>query len=170
MGSQLEMRRSELERLVAMTVKPFPVVNETPLVWAMELAKCVEGMGGVLPSTDLAEVVVAKLCFSNNNPSMWKFLHQAISCGLLYPLHVLSLLTSRIIPHCRSQPEAYRLYLELLSIHALSFIRLGMDASKEKIAKSIDVALQLSKTYSFPVFELGHAMVLCLFSIIVHLN
>ncbi|KAL2484966.1 Mediator of RNA polymerase II transcription subunit 33A [Abeliophyllum distichum] len=171
MGSQREtqMQRSELERMVAMTVKTFPVGNETPLVWAMELAKCVEGMGGGLPSTDLAEVVVAQLCFSNNNPSMWKFLHQAISCGLLYPLHVLSLLTSRIIPHCRSQPEAYRLYLELLSIHSVSFIPLGMDASKEKIAKSIDVALQLSKTYGFPVFELGHAMVLCFFSIIVHL-
>lgn len=38
-----------------------------------------------------------------------------------------------------------------------------------RIAKSIDVALQLSETYSFQVFELGHAMVLCLFSIIVHL-
>ncbi|XP_022887125.1 mediator of RNA polymerase II transcription subunit 33A-like isoform X3 [Olea europaea var. sylvestris] len=171
MRSQLEkqMQRSELEPLVAMTVKTCPVGNETPLVWAMELAKRVEEMGGGLPSTELAEVVVAQLCFSNNNPSMWKFLHQALSCGLLYPLHVLSLLTSRIIPHRQSQPEAYRLYLELLSIYTFSFIPLGMDSSKKKIAKSIDVALQLSEIYSFQVFELGHAMVLCLFSIIVHL-
>jgi len=38
-----------------------------------------------------------------------------------------------------------------------------------RIIKSVDVALQLSQTYRVQVLELGHAMVLCFFSIIVGL-
>lgn len=123
MRSQLEkqMQRLELEPLVAMTVKTCPVGNETPLVWAMELAKRVEEMGGGLPSTELAEVVVAQLCFSNNNPSMWKFLHQALSCGLLYPLHVLSLLTSRF-PFAFFILYTYQYVHDISTFRVLSFL------------------------------------------------
>nr|CAN60712.1 hypothetical protein VITISV_036441 [Vitis vinifera] len=75
----------------------------------------------------------------------------------------------RIIPHRWSQPEAYRLYLELLSRYAFSFHPVEPDASKERIIKSVDAALQLSKTYQVHVLELGHTMVLFFFSIVVGL-
>lgn len=38
----------------------------------------------------------------------------------------------RVLPHRRSQPKAYRLYLELLSRYALSFNPVMADACKEK--------------------------------------
>lgn len=143
--------------------------REPPLIWATEMVKCLDSAGLGLPSVELGQVLVSQLCFAHNCPSMWKFLDHALSSCLLSPLHVLSLLTSRIIPHRWSQPEAYRLYLELLSRYAFSFHPVEPDASKERIIKSVDAALQLSKTYQVHVLELGHTMVLFFFSIVVGL-
>lgn len=143
--------------------------REPPLIWATEMVKCLDSAGLGLPSVELGQVLVSQLCFAHNSPSMWKFLDHALSSRLLSPLHVLSLLTSRIIPHRWSQPEAYRLYLELLSRYAFSFDPVEPDASKERIIKSVDAALQLSKTYQVHVLELGHTMVLFFFSIVVGL-
>ncbi|GFY82526.1 REF4-related 1 [Actinidia rufa] len=94
-------------------------------------AKCV---GSALPSPELAQFLVSQLCLPNNHqdPSLWKFLHQALSSALLSPFHVLALLTSRVIPHRWSQPEAYRLYLEILSRYAFSFDGLGTNGYREK--------------------------------------
>ncbi|XP_037461881.1 uncharacterized protein LOC119332877 [Triticum dicoccoides] len=38
---------------------------------------------------------------------------------LVSPLHTLALLTPRMVPNRRAQPEAYRLYLELLRRYAV---------------------------------------------------
>ncbi|KAK3021200.1 hypothetical protein RJ639_046619 [Escallonia herrerae] len=161
--SELDFRERVLK-----TVKACQQREAPPLVWEMEAAKCVLGTAGLgLPSPELGEVVVSQLCFTNNHPSLWKFLHQALSSGLLYPLHVLSLLTSRVIPHRWSQPGAYRLYLELLSRYVFVSNPFVADACRDKIIKSVDDALQLSQTYKIQVFELGHALVLSFFSIAV---
>ena len=94
--SGVDLDLNKFEERVLETVKSCEQRKEPPLVWAMEVAKCVLGTAGLgLPSAELAQVVVSQLCFSNNQPSLWKFLHQALSSGLLCPLHVLSLLTSR---------------------------------------------------------------------------
>ncbi|XP_057513892.1 mediator of RNA polymerase II transcription subunit 33A-like [Actinidia eriantha] len=134
----------------------------------MEVAKCV---GSALPSPELAQFLVSQLCLPNNHqdPSLWKFLHRALSSTLLSPFHVLALLTSRVIPHRWSQPEAYRLYLEILSRYAFSFDGLGTNSCREKIIISVDSTLQLSQTYGVQVLELGHALVLSFFSILIQL-
>ncbi|KAH7846475.1 hypothetical protein Vadar_014424 [Vaccinium darrowii] len=74
-----------------------------------------------------------------------------------------------VIPLRWSQPEAYRLYLELLSRYAFSFDGLGTDGCGKKIIESVDAALQLSQTYRLQDVEVGHAVVLCFFSIVVGL-
>ncbi|KAL6988247.1 hypothetical protein U1Q18_013995 [Sarracenia purpurea var. burkii] len=168
--------KNEFERRVVETVKRWQHRKEPPLVWAMEVAKCVGSAGLGLPSAELGHCLVSQLCLSNNNnscqnhnpnPSLWKFLDQAISSALISPLHVLALLTSRVIPVRWTQPEAYRLYLELLSRYAFSFDGFGTDSCREKIIQDVDAALQLSETYGVQDLELGHVLVLCFFSIVI---
>ncbi|KAF7144271.1 hypothetical protein RHSIM_Rhsim05G0234500 [Rhododendron simsii] len=221
-ASSSSSNKEEFEKRVLETVKVCEQRKEPPLVWAMEVAKCVGSSGLGFPCPELAHLLVSQLSLSNNNnnyqPSLWKFLDQALSSALLSPLHVLALLTSRVIPRRWSQPEAYRLYLELLSRYAFSFDGLGTDeedstnkrtghaedamapvaaftgkgvhstlislrletgmsslkfssgnTSWNMITKFVDAALQLSQTYGVQVVEVGHAVVLCFFSIVVRL-
>ncbi|EOY10864.1 Reduced epidermal fluorescence 4, putative isoform 1 [Theobroma cacao] len=133
--------------------------DTTPLVWVAEMAKCIVSHGLGLPSVELGQVLVSHLCFRTNQPSLWKFLQHAFSSRLLSPLHVLSLLTCRVIPFRHSQPEAYRLYVELLRQYALSFDPSVPDTCKQQIVDSVDVTLQLSQNYGVHVVELGHAFV-----------
>ncbi|KAL5974893.1 hypothetical protein ACLOJK_031567 [Asimina triloba] len=287
---------SDFQQRVLATVKSSQERKDPPLIWAMEVSKCVQETGLGLPNPELGQVLVSNLCFTNNNPMLWKFIEHAIGTRLLSSVHVLALLTSsiqtvrlvagagvwlmlvervfgsrgscivemdgedgalrhgglldgrlhsrrseglgmgiiviggpclgnfgdglqkfvywwspadvsfltvqtrgwilnvervgpkgyddcctsnillgisaeqqlgpraafgwQVIPHRRSQPEAYRLYLELLSQYAFPIVPMGADPVREKIIKSIDDALQLSHTYGVCVTELGHATVL----------
>ncbi|KAJ4978294.1 hypothetical protein NE237_009074 [Protea cynaroides] len=147
--------------------------KDPPFIWVMEVCKCVREAGLGLPCPELGQVLVSTLCFSvnnnNNHPFIWKFLDQALSSGLLYSFHVLALLTPRVICRRQIQPEAYRLYLELLKRYTFSFAPVGMNSSREKIIKSVDDALQLSQTFGVYVSDLGHAFVLFLFTVIISL-
>lgn len=89
----MEMEMSEFEKRVLQTLKGCQERKESPLTWAMEVGKWAVRV----PSPELGEIVVSHLCFQNNHPSLWKFLHQALSSTLLFPLHVLSLLTARFV-------------------------------------------------------------------------
>ncbi|KAK4582106.1 hypothetical protein RGQ29_025323 [Quercus rubra] len=175
MGSEFETE-SELtgfEEGVLETLKRCEQRNETTLVSAMEVAKCLRSWQVQLPSPELGQLLVSRLCSSSSSSSssssLWKFIEQALSSRLLYPLQLLSLLTSRVLPNRRTQPKAYRLYLELLSRYAFLFYPLSEDACKDKIIKSVDVALQLSQTYKVRVLEVGHAFVLFFFSVVIGL-
>ncbi|KAJ4832513.1 hypothetical protein Tsubulata_000069 [Turnera subulata] len=166
----MEIDATEVETRVMETVKYCQQRQEAPLVWAMEVGKCLRSLGVGVPSPELGDAVVPHLCFHNNHPSLWKFLQQALSSRLLSRLHVLPLLSSRVIPHRRSQPEAYRLFLELFSRYGLSLDLVAEEACKEKIIKSVDAALQLSQRYGgVRVVELGHLFILSFFSIFVGL-
>ncbi|KAF6172668.1 hypothetical protein GIB67_041991 [Kingdonia uniflora] len=195
--------------------------NDSPVIWRMEISKCVREAGLGFPSPELGQILVSNLCFSNNNPSLWKFVEQAVSSGLVSPLHVLALLTSRVVPRRWTEPEAYRLYLELLSQYLFTPTLVEVDSCKKKnvkelltnwktrnldgrskvlwrflpfvviwaiwlernarkfegkeksrssaILKSVDDALEFSLVYGVPVLELGQAMVLFLFTLIVGL-
>ncbi|KAJ6765342.1 hypothetical protein OIU79_021529 [Salix purpurea] len=149
--------------------KPDQRREESPILWAMDVVKCLKSLKMEMPSPDLAEILVSHLCFDNNNASIWKFLQQALSVRLLSPLHVLSLLSSRVIPNRRSQPEAYRLFLELFSRYAFSLDTAVDDACRDKIIKSVDSALQLSRTYEVRLSELGQLLVLFFFTVFVGL-
>ncbi|KAF2306577.1 hypothetical protein GH714_019550 [Hevea brasiliensis] len=147
-----------MEETILETIKTCQQRQEAPLLWAMEVGKCLVSLGMRLPSPELGHVLVPYLCFDNNHPSLWKFLQQALSSRLLYPIHILSLLSARVIPNRRSQPEAYRLYLELSADMHFHLIQLA-----KKLANR-----------TFPYFrvqvqELGHVLVLFFFSIVVGL-
>lgn len=90
----MEMEGSEFQARVLQTLKWCQERKESPLVSAMEVAKWAVRV----PSPELGQVLVSHLCFGNNHPSLWKFLHQALSSRLLSPLHVLSLLSARFVP------------------------------------------------------------------------
>ncbi|CAM8961864.1 unnamed protein product [Rhodiola kirilowii] len=165
----MEAERGLFEQRVLETVKKCEVLKEPPLVWAMEMAKCVLSSGFQLPSAELGEALVSHLCFVHNEPSMWKFLENALASKLVSPLHVLSLLSARIVPCRNDQPEAYRLYLELISRYAFSIMQVDAASCRVKIIESVDAALQLSENYSVQILDLGHAHVLFFFSIVIGL-
>jgi len=100
---------------------------------------------------------------------LWKYIEQAMGSWLVPPVLILALLTSRVIPHRQSQPEAYRLYIELLSRYAFSSTSTNMVSESEKIAKAVDDALQLSKSFQFPITELGQTVVLFVFTLVSEL-
>ncbi|EEF42294.1 hypothetical protein RCOM_1322820 [Ricinus communis] len=129
---QEKKREMMVEDKILETIKACEQRQECPLVMGMEVAKCLVSLGISVPSPELGQVLVSYLCFQNNHPSLWKFLQQSLSSRLVSSLHVLSLLSSRVIPNRRSQPEAYRLYLELLSRFLFSADTIGDDARKEK--------------------------------------
>ncbi|KAI9074293.1 hypothetical protein K1719_043778 [Acacia pycnantha] len=169
MASDCECEWNEVKEKVLERVKLFSQRKEPPLYWVMELIECLGSLNVRLPSPEFAELLVSHLCFDYNHPSLWKFLQQALSSRLLFPLQVLSLFSSRIIPHRHCQPEAYRLFLELLRQYAFSFDPNVVDYCKLKIISSVDTALQLSQTYDIPVLELGHVFVLFFYSIVIAL-
>ncbi|XP_066391509.1 mediator of RNA polymerase II transcription subunit 33A-like [Miscanthus floridulus] len=151
-------------------VKASEARGDPPLLRAVELSRVIAGEGagaGPLPSADLAGILVSNLCFAHNSPSLWKLLGQAVASRLLCPLHVLALLTPRVLPQRRAQPEAYRLYLELLKCHVTSSL-LSMEAgpNRDKIGKSIAEALQLSKVYGFSGTEFGHVVIMFVLAVV----
>ncbi|KAJ4779045.1 Mediator of RNA polymerase II transcription subunit 33A [Rhynchospora pubera] len=160
---------SDLERRVMATVMTSETRGVPSWLCAVKVAQCCgneESDSPAFPNADLAAIMVSNLCFSHNTPYMWKLLEQSMATKLVYPLHVLALLTSRVIQNRREQPQAYRLYLELMRQYAVSFSLLDAGPHKEKITKSIDDTLQLSNTYRFENWDLGMAVVLFLVSAI----
>ncbi|KAJ1407201.1 hypothetical protein SESBI_24522 [Sesbania bispinosa] len=95
--------------------------NEPPMAWVTQLIEYLNSMTVSLPSPELGELLVSQMCFEKDHPSMWKFMHRALSSRLLFPLQLLSLLSSKVIPRRRSHPHAYALFLPLLAQHAFSF-------------------------------------------------
>ncbi|XP_020695036.1 mediator of RNA polymerase II transcription subunit 33A-like isoform X3 [Dendrobium catenatum] len=158
---------AELEWRVMETLKASEERGDPPLVRAIEAGRCVGVTAG--PSTELGQVLVSLLCFRNNTPSLWKLLDQAIHARLLSPLHILALLTSRVIPHRRAQPEAYRLYLELLGRYGVSLSLEEFGSRRDKITKSIDEALLLSHSYGIDKLDFGQAVSFFLLSVITNL-
>ncbi|KAG6507964.1 hypothetical protein ZIOFF_033319 [Zingiber officinale] len=156
--------------------------GDPPLLRAVEAARCVQERGLGLPNVELAHVLVSNLCFANNTPELWKLLDQAMASRLVSPIHALALLTPRQVRELSSpltvdihffallvQPEAYRLYLELMNRYALSSLSVEAGFCRDKIIKSVDDALRLSDTYGVQEMDVGHAIVLFIMTIITNL-
>ncbi|KAH0466015.1 hypothetical protein IEQ34_006118 [Dendrobium chrysotoxum] len=158
---------AELEWRVMEALKASEERGDPPLVRAIEAGRCVGVTAG--PSTELGQVLVSLLCFRNNTPSLWKLLDQAIHARLLSPLHILALLTARVIPHRRAQPEAYRLYLELLGRYGVSLSLEEFGSWRDKITKSIDEALLLSHSYGIDKLDFGQAVSFFVLTVITNL-
>ncbi|KAG0453373.1 hypothetical protein HPP92_024677 [Vanilla planifolia] len=155
------------ERRVMEVVKASEGRGDPPIVCAMEVAGCVGT--GRRPSPELGEVLVSLICFANNTPFLWKLLEQAMSARIVSPLHILALLTARVITHRRAQPEAYRLYLELLSRYGVPFSLEDPGAWRDQITKCIDKALLLSSSYEIDKIDFCQAVIFFVLTIITNL-
>ncbi|XP_049933972.1 mediator of RNA polymerase II transcription subunit 33A-like isoform X2 [Nymphaea colorata] len=165
MNDEAQQRRC----LMAELVKSSQEKKDAPLNWAVEVSKLLQQTGGGFPSLELGDALVSHLCWDNNTPLVWKFIDQAMNSHLVSSLHILALLSSRMISQRWNQPEAYRLYLELLSRHAFSHTAKDVAHCKEKMLKSVDESLHLSSTFGLHIVDLGQATVLFLFHVITNL-
>ncbi|KAJ1699134.1 hypothetical protein LUZ63_007646 [Rhynchospora breviuscula] len=151
--SQANSATADLERRVMAVVKASEARRDPPMIRAVEVARCCvsdekDGRGLLgFPNAELAMILVSNLCSSHNSPSMWKLLDQTMASRLVYPWHVLALLTPRLIPHRRAQPEAYRLYLELMRRYALSSPSVETGLCSQKITNAMHDALQFFDAY-----------------------
>ncbi|GLJ38137.1 hypothetical protein SUGI_0776330 [Cryptomeria japonica] len=140
--------------------------RDTPLLWAVEVSKWLKGAAVSMPSVELGQMLISHLCWSNNGPMLWKYIEQAMSSHMIPSLLILALLTSRVIPYRQIQPEAYRLYLELLGRYSFCLVLTNTASNSKKIVEAVDDALQLSRTYGIPVTELGKTAVLFTFTVV----
>lgn len=69
--------------------------NIDPMVWAVQLSSILNSARVVLPSPDLAHLLVSHICWANHLPITWKFLDKALSLKLVPPMLLLSLLSCR---------------------------------------------------------------------------
>ncbi|KAI6698743.1 hypothetical protein NL676_018862 [Syzygium grande] len=159
----------EFERLVSEAAKWCPARGEAPAAWSAEVASCAVARGLELPSAELGQVLVSHLSSNFGEPSLWKLLDHAMASRLISAIHALCLLTPRVLSCRQAQPEAYRLYLELLTRYTFSYEDVPSKASRDKIVRDIDANLQLSRIYGINVGELGHTLVIFFFSTIVSL-
>ncbi|XP_010532697.1 PREDICTED: mediator of RNA polymerase II transcription subunit 33A-like isoform X2 [Tarenaya hassleriana] len=128
-----------------------------PILWAAQLSASLNAASerSDLPSSEAAEALVSYICWDNNVPILWKFLEKAMTLKLVPPLLVLALLADRVLPSRRSQPAAYRLFLELLKRHAFCTSDLITDPHYQKAMKSIDSVLHLSEIFDLKTSEPG---------------
>lgn len=85
----------EFERNVLESVKWCVERRGPPLMWTVEVSKLIAAAGLELPSPELGQVLVSRLCSDFGNPSLWKLLERALASRLVSSLHVLSLLFPR---------------------------------------------------------------------------
>ncbi|KAD3336610.1 hypothetical protein E3N88_32129 [Mikania micrantha] len=130
-----------------------------PSIWAAQLSASLMAAGVSVPSPEVAGLLVSHLCWANNVPIVWKFLEKAIALRLVPPMLVLALLSNSVIPSRKSQPAAYRLYLELLRRLIFSSTSEVNGPHYHKIMKSVDDALHLSQRFGILSSEPGIILV-----------
>ncbi|KAI4324560.1 hypothetical protein MLD38_030039 [Melastoma candidum] len=152
------------ERKVLEALKLCEGRNEAPLSTAVGISRLLSDEVE-FPSAELGEAMVSHLSADFGRPFVWKVLHHAIACRLVSSLHVLCLLAPRVVPRRWSHPEAYRLFLDLVSRYALVFERDAPESAKDRIVRSVGAKLHLCQSYGVHVPKLGHLLVLFFFEI-----
>ncbi|KAM7258260.1 hypothetical protein ACFE04_014001 [Oxalis oulophora] len=137
-----------------------------PLQWVVQVSSTLNSSGLSLPSIELSHVLVSLICWENNVPMMWKFLDKALVTNIVHPSVVLALLSYRVVPSRTLRPAAYRLYMELLKIHAFSPEYLTKGPDYHKVMKFIDSELNLSEVFGLQSREPGIIVVEFIFSIL----
>ncbi|KAM0948002.1 putative mediator of RNA polymerase II transcription subunit 33A/B [Dioscorea sansibarensis] len=74
-----------------------------------------------LPSPGLAHAIIAAVCSPSTSSSVWKLLKQAIAFRIVSPLHVLALVTVRVVPYRKARPEGVQVVSRALesALHSL---------------------------------------------------
>lgn len=159
------MNLSLREGLMEMT-KSAQNKGTDPLIWGVQLSSSLLSAGITMPSTEVAELLVSHICWTNNLPIAWKYLEKALTLRIAPPMLVLALLSNSVIPNRRSQPAAYRIFLELLKRHIFSLASEVNGPKYHKIMESIDNALHLSQRFGIPSGEPGILLVEFVFAIV----
>ncbi|CAL0301193.1 unnamed protein product [Lupinus luteus] len=137
-----------------------------PLLWAIQMYSNLNSAGESLPSIELAEFLVSYICWDNNVPILWKFLDKALMLQIVPPLHILALLSVRVLPCRHVQPAAYRLYLEFIKRHAFGLKSQTNRPDYPRVMKSIDDVLHLSHIFGMSQSEPGILVVEFIFSLV----
>uniref|UniRef100_A0A7I4DT41 Mediator of RNA polymerase II transcription subunit 33A n=1 Tax=Physcomitrium patens TaxID=3218 RepID=A0A7I4DT41_PHYPA len=147
--------------------------NDFPLVWGTDLVTCIHKHGIGLPSVELSSVLVHCLVtnasYASSTATIWTYIQHAMSCQMVSVLHMLALLTSRILPSRHQQPENYRMYLELTSTFVFSLSSTKLMLCRDRVVKAVDEALQLSNSPDTPITEVGIVIVHFLFALMARL-
>ncbi|TQD90003.1 hypothetical protein C1H46_024407 [Malus baccata] len=165
-GSVQQAPPSQLWDSVLQLTKSAQDKNSDPLLWAVQLSSSLTSSAVSLPSVELAHLLVSHICWANHVPITWKFLEKALTFKIVPPMLVLALLSTKVVPNRQLHPTAYRLYLELLKRHSFLFASQLNGPNSQKIIKSIDDVLHLSRQYGLQVSEHGVLIVEFVFSII----
>lgn len=124
------------------------------VLWSIEVSSRLNSAGVSLPSVELAHRLVSHMCWDNHVPVTWKLVEKAMEVRLVPPLLVLSLLSTRAVPHRHPHlhpgPAAYTLYLHLLDRHAFSLPSHIHSPNYPALMNSIHHALRLSQLYPSP--------------------
>ncbi|OAY49665.1 mediator of RNA polymerase II transcription subunit 33B [Manihot esculenta] len=166
MAVSLQPNQPTLWDSVLQLTKSAQEKNSDPLLWAIQLSSSLNSAGVVLPSTELAHLLVSHICFENNVPITWKFLEKALTVNIAPPMLVIALLSTRVIPNRQLHPAAYRLYLELVKRHAFAFASQISGPNYPKIMRSVDEVLHLSHIFGLQVCEPGMLLVEFVFSMV----
>lgn len=147
--------------------------NDPPLVWGADVATCIHEQGTGLPSVELSPILLRCLLRgASNGPNfatMWSYIQHALSCHMVSALHMIALLTSRIIPTRQQQPEMYKVYLDLTGTYVFSFSSTKLMPCRDRVVKAVDESLQLSKSPEAPITEVGVVIVHFLFTLVARL-
>ncbi|XP_073030533.1 mediator of RNA polymerase II transcription subunit 33A-like isoform X1 [Primulina eburnea] len=137
-----------------------------PLLWAAQVSSNLTSVGISLPSIELADLLVSHIFWENNVPTAWKILEKALALKIVPPLLVLGLLSTRTVSCRRSCPTAFRLYLELLKLHAFSLKENTDLPNHQKTMNSLDEILHFSEILDMQTNESGTLLVLFVFSLV----
>nr|XP_017226911.1 PREDICTED: mediator of RNA polymerase II transcription subunit 33A-like isoform X2 [Daucus carota subsp. sativus] len=140
-----------------------------PTMWAIEVSTTLNSAGVALPSQELATLLVSHIFWDHNVSITWKFLEKALSFRIVPHVLLFALLSTRVIPNRRSQPAAFRLYMELLKRHVTELTSDIKSPNNQTIISTVDKVLQLSKLFDVPATEPGVFIVEFTFSIVCQL-
>eukprot|EP00249_Psilotum_nudum_P014446 c24828_g1_i1 orf=179-4354(+) len=166
MGGEAVKSVGELQKIIDIT-RIAVERCDPPLLWAVDVAKCLHETGLEIPSLELGQTLVECVCGKCANPALlWSYLDQSMATHLVSSFHVLGLLTSRVVPNRLQYPEMYMMYIELTGTYAFSLGSTKSMQSCGRVIAAVDESLQLSLSSGIQVLKLGTSVVHFLFSLV----
>ncbi|GAA0139031.1 hypothetical protein LIER_00660 [Lithospermum erythrorhizon] len=137
-----------------------------PLFYALQVYTKLSSNGVILPSLELANLLVSHICWNNNVPIMWKFLDKALELKVVHPLIILALLSIRVIPSRHLKPAAFRIYLELIKKHGFDLKDQVQMPNYQETLILVDAVLSFSRIFGIQANDSGVFVVMTMFSIV----
>eukprot|EP00250_Pteridium_aquilinum_P014872 c22251_g1_i1 orf=310-4509(-) len=153
-----EASSATMQRVVEIT-KVALERGDTPLLWSVEVVRCLENVGLDIPSPPLGHTLAACLFTCSPLPSLSTYLHHAMASQVVSSFHIIGLLTPRVLQARVSRPEVYSLFLELTSTYIFQLGRTKAMPCCNMVIKAVDEVLQLSVLSGVSVSDFGTAAV-----------